>query len=81
MNKMVKNSILFAVVAIATFCSYSYGQMTKEKELSPMFSSYYDGGYKEGQLDAFQGKQIYESATFEDGTTIVLPRNEPDENI
>jgi hypothetical protein len=81
MNKLFA-VIAFAVVLLgASYGSYNYGRMVNEEEWNEIIPVFEEREYKRGQLDAFNGIQLYEKASFEDGTVIVMERNDKDSNI
>jgi hypothetical protein len=72
-------ALLFCVVS--GYWGYNKGASDTNEELTFLIEVRKKEGYKEGQLDALNGKQIYEVASFEDGTRVVMERNEVDEHI
>jgi hypothetical protein len=74
----VKAIILIAILVLGLSNCFSYfkGATNMEREMNYEMQSSKEKAYQEGQLDAFQGKQMYESATFEDGTQVVMVKDD-----
>jgi hypothetical protein len=83
---MDKKSAIATVMFGVVFCAasfmfgYSRGEMDTLKVYIPKVGIAETRAYKEGQLDALNGKQIYEKATFDDGAIIIVEKNDEEEN-
>jgi hypothetical protein len=74
-------TVLVILFTCSTGASYFMGKHKMESQMFQEMRVEKDLSYKEGQLDAFNGKQIYEKAVFEDGREVIMERNGSDSTL